>query len=86
VILFGNFTKHQLIHRCPNTERSMRYNPYDKQRDERFPEHESEYACDDKRNYDCRRDIHHGDIEYSVGMRAFSRAPENIFIITQVNT
>ena len=58
----------------------MRYYPHDKQRDERFPKHETEYASDNERNDDGRRDIYYGDIKDAVRVRAFSRTAEEVFI------
>ncbi len=75
-----NICEDPLIQRRPNTECAVRDNSYDKQYDERFPERVTEYACDDKRNYDCRGDIHHGDIEDPVSVSTFSRTTKYVFI------
>jgi hypothetical protein len=68
-----------------NTEHPVQYNPDDKQRDERFPKYEPEYAGDDKRDDDGCCHIHDRDVEDSVSMRAFSRTSEYIFIFTEVD-
>jgi hypothetical protein len=41
----------------------VRYDAYDKQRDERFPEYETERAGDNERNDHRRGDIHNRNIE-----------------------
>ena len=78
--------KHPFIHRSSNTERPVRYNPHNKQRDERFPEREPENACNDIRHHDGGRDIHHRDIEYPVCMRTFSRTTEDVFVAAQIKS
>jgi len=62
----------------------VRDNPYQKQRDERFPERDTEYARDDKRHDDCRRDIYYGNIKQPVSVGAFSRASEYVFVTAKV--
>ena len=63
----------------------MWYNPYDKQRDERFPERESECARDDERNDNSSSDIYDGNIEHTVYVSSFSWTTEYVFILTQVD-
>ena len=63
----------------------MRYDSYEKQSDERFPEGETECARDDERYNDSSNDIYDRNIEYTVSMCAFSRTTEYIFVTAQVN-
>jgi hypothetical protein len=76
--------KHPFIHRCPHTERPVRYNPHDKQHDERFPECEPKDTGNHIRHHDGCSDIHHRNIEDPVCMRTFSRAPKYVFVLAQI--
>lgn len=82
--LFLDIREYQLIHRRPNTKCAVRDNPYQKQRDERFPQRDTEYARDDKCKKDSRRDIYYGNIKQPVSVGAFSRASEYVFVTAKV--
>jgi hypothetical protein len=62
----------------------MRYYPDQKQRDERFPERESEEVRNQKRDEDSRSDIYDRNIEYPVRMCTFFRATKYIFVTTEI--
>jgi hypothetical protein len=76
--------KQPFIHRRTHAERPVRYNPDQKQHDERFPEYKPEEARDQKRNHDSRSDINDRDIKDPVRMCAFFRATKYIFVTTEI--
>ena len=78
--------KHQLIHRCPNTEHPVRYNPDQKQRDERFPEYDPGEVRYQKRDEDGCSDIYYCYIKNPVGMWAFFQVTKYIFVMTKIYT
>lgn len=76
--------KHPFIHRRTHAERPVRYNPDQKQHDERFPEYEPEEVRNQKRHHDSRSDIYDRNIKDPVRMCTFFQATKYIFVTTEI--